>query len=38
MKRVEVWADELKKEIDRLDKKGDRYVSAGPKGAVGGKP
>jgi peptidoglycan/xylan/chitin deacetylase (PgdA/CDA1 family) len=31
MKRVEVWADELKKEIDRLDKKGDRYVSAGPK-------
>ncbi len=27
--RVEVWANELEKEIDRLDKKGDRYVSAG---------
>ena len=29
--RVEVWANELQKEIDKLDKKGDRYVSAGPK-------
>ena len=29
IKRVQVWANELEKEIDKLDKSGDRYVSGG---------
>ena len=28
--RVEVWANELEKEIEKLDNSGERYVSAGP--------
>jgi len=32
IKRVEVYAEELEKEIDRLDRSGERYVSAGAKG------